>query len=449
MGQLHTLHLQGTRSFATSKAMVQQVGHSSPTYSNLLILPGDGTTDDTDAINKAILDGARCGQGCDSSTTTPALVYFPPGTYRISSPIQMYYYTQMVGDAVDLPTISAAPDFNGDWLIDSDPYIPGGNGANWFTNQNNFYRQVRNFIIDTQSSPASSGIRGIHWQVAQATSLQNIVFNLNSSPDTTHQGIFMDNGSGGFFSDLIFNGGSVGAFLGNQQFTTRNLTFRNCQTAIYMNWNWLWTFKSVTIENCTIGVDLSNLANSVNQTVGSIVMLDSKIINTSVGFKTSFNNTSQYKTAGTMVLQNVDCTGASTCIVGADGTTPILAGGSIVDSWGQGTLYQPEPSYAQAKRAPQAASSSTSDACDATTMVLNMTATATNTVYSTGVPSATFTAPPSGSNSTFNATAPNGNYPSASATTCSTAPASVTSKRSQQDLTGPTMPSSLMGSNGV
>src|SRR5690349_1570134 len=44
---------------------------------------GDGTTDDTDAINKAIADGNRCGQGCSSSTTTPALVYFPPGTYSV------------------------------------------------------------------------------------------------------------------------------------------------------------------------------------------------------------------------------------------------------------------------------------------------------------------------------------------------------------------------------
>jgi len=48
---------------------------------------GDGVTDDTAAINSAISSGTRCGQGCDSSTTQPALVYFPPGTYLVSSPI--------------------------------------------------------------------------------------------------------------------------------------------------------------------------------------------------------------------------------------------------------------------------------------------------------------------------------------------------------------------------
>ncbi len=48
---------------------------------------GDGTTDDTEAINKAVADGDRCGEGCDSSTTTPAIVYFPAGTYVVSKPI--------------------------------------------------------------------------------------------------------------------------------------------------------------------------------------------------------------------------------------------------------------------------------------------------------------------------------------------------------------------------
>ena len=46
------------------------------------------------------------------------------------------------------------------------------------------------------------------------------------------EGIFMDNGSGGFYSDLVFNGGNYGMFVGNQQFTTRNLTFNNCNTGV-------------------------------------------------------------------------------------------------------------------------------------------------------------------------------------------------------------------------
>jgi glucan 1,3-beta-glucosidase len=55
---------------------------------------GDGTSDDTVAINSAITDGSRCGQGCDSSTTTPAIIYFPPGTYMVNAPLVQLYCNQ-------------------------------------------------------------------------------------------------------------------------------------------------------------------------------------------------------------------------------------------------------------------------------------------------------------------------------------------------------------------
>jgi len=55
---------------------------------------GDGIADDTAAINRAISDGNRCAPGsCASTTTTPALVYFPAGTYLISGDIIDYYLT--------------------------------------------------------------------------------------------------------------------------------------------------------------------------------------------------------------------------------------------------------------------------------------------------------------------------------------------------------------------
>ena len=176
---------------------------------------GDGTTDSTNAINAAITDGNRCGLGCDSSTVTPAIVHFPPGTYLVSKPLIQYYYTQFIGDAITPPTLKAAANFVGVAVIDSDPYTD--TGASWYTNQNNFFRQIRNFVIDLTSVPPSAGA-GIHWQVAQATSLQNIRFEMVQGGDNNKQlGIFMDNGSGGWMTDLVFNGGHYGAFLGNQQ----------------------------------------------------------------------------------------------------------------------------------------------------------------------------------------------------------------------------------------
>jgi len=66
-------------------------------------------------------------------------------------------------------------------------------------------------------------------------------------------------------TDLTFNGGKYGAFFGSQQFTTRNLTFNNCQTAIFMNWNWAWTLSGVSINNCGIGLDMGKYSRAKRQ----------------------------------------------------------------------------------------------------------------------------------------------------------------------------------------
>ena len=336
---------------------------------------GDGVTDDSAAINETMFYSGRCGQGCDSSTVKPAIVYFPPGTYRISKPIVMPYYTQVIGDVTDLPIIKGLSTFEGIALIDANPYIPGvsnpdGSGINFYTNQNNFFRQVRNFIIDMTEMPevnpdGVSGPAGIHWQLAQATSLQNIVFNMLPKSDTNkQQGIFMENGSGGFMTDLIFNGGGFGASFGNQQFTTRNFTFNGCKTAIQITWDWLWTFKSVKINNADIGIDMSNLLNGFNQSVGSIILLDSSITDSQVGIKTSYNASSIPATAGTLAVQNVDFTGTTSAIVGADGVTQISSGGRTVEFLLQGDTYTPSNGGpARVKRAPQAPTSPATDGC--------------------------------------------------------------------------------------
>ena len=300
---------------------------------------GDGVSDDSDAINKAISEGSRCGQGCDSSTTTPALVYFPPGTYLVSKPIIQLYYTQFVGDVINVPTLKASPGFKGMAVIDADPY--GDGGVNWYTNQNNFFRQIRNFVIDLRAMPPTAGA-GIHWQVAQATSLQNIRFEMVKGGDNNkQQGIFMDNGSGGFMTDLTFNGGNMGMFLGNQQFTTRNLTFNDCNTAIFMNWNWLWTFKSLSINRCKIGVDMGTLTegSTNNQTVGSVLIQDSAFVDTPVGVNTSYVAGKNVPVGGgTLVMDNVDFSKCKDAVVGP-GKKTILPGGKKIDSWAQGHIY--------------------------------------------------------------------------------------------------------------
>ncbi|KAK3303620.1 putative glucan 1,3-beta-glucosidase precursor, partial [Chaetomium strumarium] len=308
---------------------------------------GDGVTDDTIAINLAVSSGNRCGlpENCGSTTVSGALVYFPPGTYVVSSPIIQYYYTQFVGDPLNRPVIKGAPDFRGIALIDSDVYIPGGNGAEWYINQNQFYRQIRNMVFDltamndtNQDGDQTFVPTGLHWQVAQATSLQNLQFIM---PDphfgpTSTVGIFMENGSGGFVSDLEFIGGNIGFRAGSQQFTARNLQFFNCGTAISMIWDWGFTWKSVTFTNCFVAIDCSAMGQGPDaQGTGSITLLDSSLV--AVPFAVPVNpNFIPNFVMDNVQIQNVDF------LVFQPGSTNYLegqAGPITIQSWAMGKRY--------------------------------------------------------------------------------------------------------------
>ncbi|KAJ7093249.1 exo-beta-1,3-glucanase [Mycena epipterygia] len=294
---------------------------------------GDGITDDTRAINNAISSGNRCGGGtCGSSTLTPAVVYFPQGTYLVSNSIIAYYYTQLIGDPKNPPTLLAASSFRDIAVIDADPYIPGGNGAQWYQNQNNFFRSVRNFKIDVRLVPPTlSQGTGIHWQVAQSTSLMNIVFYMSDDPNTAHQGIWMENGSGGFMGDLVFNGGKFGMWVGNQQFTVRNITINNAQTAVMGVWAWGWTFQGVNINNCQVGFDLWG-------GVGAEAIIDATVYNTPVFVRSA--TPSNGTLVGSLVLNNIKLHSVSTA-VGVVGGGVVLPGGSevTIDSWVQGNVF--------------------------------------------------------------------------------------------------------------
>lgn len=311
---------------------------------------GDGVTDDTAAINAAITaGGGRCGQGCDSSTTTPALVYFPAGTYLVSSPLIQHYYTHMVGDLNSLPTLKATANFQGIAVIDANPYANGG--VNWFTNQNNFFRQIRNFKIDVRAQPLSSGT-GIHWQVAQATSLQNIEFYMreDKSEANRQQGIFMENGSGGFMTDLTFYGGNYGAFFGSQQFTARNLRFNNCRTAIFQVWNWVWNFHGLQINNCNVGIDASN-GGAGAQTVGTVIVQDSTFTNTPIGILSAYS-TSQSGTSGTLVIDNTLFSNSAIAVQNPSTGRTVLTGNRRIASFTSGRAYSGSSgSPVQAERA--------------------------------------------------------------------------------------------------
>lgn len=47
-------------------------------------------------------------------------------------------------------------------------------------------------MIDLRQMPASASATGIHWQVSQATSLANIVFQMSTAAGNAHQGTFRE-----------------------------------------------------------------------------------------------------------------------------------------------------------------------------------------------------------------------------------------------------------------
>ncbi|KAK0123765.1 hypothetical protein ONS95_008770 [Cadophora gregata] len=302
-----------------------------------------GNTDASEAINAAVSDGNRCGKDCGNTFTQGAVIYFPAGTYRVCVPIIQLYYTQFIGDALNPPTIQGCENFKGIALIDTDVYIPGGSGSQWFINQNQFLRQIRNFVFDLTKMPSSTADNdqplvptGIHWQVAQGTSLQNLVFNMpkaTSGSNTTHVGIFTENGSGGFVSDLTFNGGNIGWRAGSQQYTSRNLKFNDCLTAVQMIWDWGWTWQNIQISGGAIGFNISGIGGSTGQGIGSVSIIDSAISNVPVGILTNGNPTSP-----NIVLDNVAVNGVANVVQVFGGSNLLSASGKI-DLWTIGKVY--------------------------------------------------------------------------------------------------------------
>jgi glucan 1,3-beta-glucosidase len=153
--------------------------------------------------------GNRCeGFNCQGSTKTPALVYFPPGVYKVSRKIKFGFYTQLAGDAIDWPTLKATSNFGANVVLDGFPQDSDGRRWNNNAAELNFHKSVRNIKIDVTAVPSNTAVSCINWAVAQATSLNQIVFLMNDN--SQHLGVVMfGGGSGIFMGDLVAPARSV------------------------------------------------------------------------------------------------------------------------------------------------------------------------------------------------------------------------------------------------
>lgn len=204
--------------------------------------------------------------------------------------------------------MKAAPKFVGKLgLIETNYYVengglgPDGLSLEWYVNTARFFSQIRNIRIDVTETDPNGHIAGIHYQAAQAASIEHV--EIIAKTGTTQLGMYSENGSGGSMSDVTFTGGEFGfcksgPFLaktsspqsgvrsgfndsqqhtvgGNQQFSATRMTFRGCATAIRILWDWGWVWKSLRIDNVEVGVRLFDAESSDNAAVGSMSFVDS------------------------------------------------------------------------------------------------------------------------------------------------------------------------------
>jgi hypothetical protein len=77
-------------------------------------------------------------------------------------------------------------------VLSTDVYVGDGAGTDgkdneWYVNTASFYRQIRNMRIDITSTDPNAYVCGLHYQVAQATSLQFV--EIIAKTGTTQQGL--------------------------------------------------------------------------------------------------------------------------------------------------------------------------------------------------------------------------------------------------------------------
>ncbi|KAJ3863893.1 glycoside hydrolase family 55 protein [Lentinula novae-zelandiae] len=222
---------------------------------------------------------------------------------------------------LDRATLAPSPQQSFSFLPDADIYLAGG--SEWYAPTNN--------LVPAANSEGT----GIHWQVSQGTSLMNIVFEMSTESDTAHQGIWMENGRRVLISmNPQTIGGKYGIWGGNQQFTVRNVTMNNVQTAIYG-----YTFQGVTINNCQVGFDLATGGiTEATQSVGGEAIIDAVVIDTPIFVRTSAASTSL---AGSIVINNAQLTNVGVAVGVLNGETVLegSTGSLTIDSWGQGNVY--------------------------------------------------------------------------------------------------------------
>ena len=300
--------------------------HNHTTFRNAMAFgaKGDGITDDTVAINRALSQDRDMAA---TLTTQPAVVYLPPGTYAVSKGLQLAFYTFIHGNPLCPPTIK--------WL-GSGEVIEGPPSCDRCDHDGDFFYGVTHVNVDTTKAGATGAV-GVHWALSQGTYLRNLLLSIGDG----RAGIFGENGSGGLITDVAITGGDHGMEFGNQQWTFRNISITGARKAgIFIYWNWVFTFVDLKISDCPIGIVWP-------QGASSLLLLDSKFTNIGVAISEST------KANGFFLFDRVTTSNVTTMI--ATGKPPSADSGSSRSSHalavGEGDT-PPQPKFVSWRKGP-------------------------------------------------------------------------------------------------
>jgi hypothetical protein len=263
---------------------------------------GDGVTDDTVAIQAAI-NYNRPTNGWKG----PAVIFVPPGTYKISNTIVVWAQTMLVGDENQPPQfllVNNASGFNNTSakkpvFVAADGYNINPTTDDWWDHgtpvDNVFNVWIHN--INIQIGSGNAGAVGIFWKVAQVTSIRNVNITAGTTSSPAAIGIDVGGGQadyangyvpqmggGGVVENVTVIGGTIGIRVSSlSQWTLRNITTQNqSSTGVQVIAPWVLSLVNLTTSGAPIGLSYSN--------GNELAILDSNISGTS----TAFSNDGSY-----------------------------------------------------------------------------------------------------------------------------------------------------------
>lgn len=295
----------------------------------------DGSGDQTSSIQNAINDdgsnGSREGQGV---TKYPAEVFLPGGTYQLGSTLNLRVGTVITGDPLNPPVLKAAPNFNGDTVV---------NGFDKSSGQaeTSFMTLLRNVVIDTTALSADTKITALQWGVAQGAGLTNVKIKMPNS-STGHIGIDISGGSTIAVTDVDITGGSVGIRNSNQQVNFKNIMFRQCTTGFEAKGGHTVLLQGATFDTVGWGIDMTSNG------LGSMVLLDSTSTNSGVVVKFHDSSNDGGNRNSQLLIQNLVHDTSNAIAVDSNGNVKLPAMDKV-DTWVWGNVtpgqYQSGTSY--------------------------------------------------------------------------------------------------------